>query len=215
VSRYIEPECERSLRELEARGYEVRRVLGYSAIDLARCQIATDALADGFDELLWVDSDVQFSADSVERLRSHRMPFVCGIYAKKGRREFACSYPPGTTNLRFGHGGGLTTLDHVGFGFTLTHRSIYETMIEKLLLPRCNERFGKALYPFFMPLVRAEGAGYWYLGEDYSFCERARQCGISIVADTTIRLWHVGHYAFGWEDAGSDKDRFTSYSFRI
>jgi hypothetical protein len=215
VPRYIEPECEQSLRELEVRGYEVRRIRGYSQVDVARCQIATDALADGFDELLWIDSDVGFSPDSVERLRSHGLPFVCGIYPKKARREFACSYAAGTQNLVFGQKGGLTPLEHVGFGFTLTHRCVYDAMIQRLQLPRCNERFGKPLYPFFMPLVRNEGAGHWYLGEDYAFCERARQCGYSVVADTTIRLWHVGHYSYGWEDAGSDKDRYASYSFKI
>jgi len=41
----IEPGCEESLRRLEQRGYPVWRVCGYSAIDAARNQIATDALA--------------------------------------------------------------------------------------------------------------------------------------------------------------------------
>ena len=83
----IEPACEESLRKLEQRGYPVWRVRGYSAIDAARNQIATDALAQGFDELIWIDSDVVFRPEDVERLRSHCLPFVCGIYAKKSRRE--------------------------------------------------------------------------------------------------------------------------------
>jgi hypothetical protein len=27
------------------------------------------------------------------------------------------------------------------------------------------------------------------------------------MADTSIRLWHIGEYAYGWEDAGLEKDR--------
>src|SRR5262245_28277039 len=45
----IHPECEGALRELERRGYTVRRVGGYSQIDVARNQMASDALRDGFE----------------------------------------------------------------------------------------------------------------------------------------------------------------------
>jgi hypothetical protein len=48
-----------------------------------------------------------------------------------------------------------------------------------------------------------------------AFCERARQCGFRIMADTRIRLWHLGSYPFGWEDAGSTKERFANYNFHF
>jgi hypothetical protein len=35
------------------------------------------------------------------------------------------------------------------------------------------------------------------------------------MADTRIRLWHVGTYRYGWEDAGSTKERFANYLFHI
>jgi hypothetical protein len=60
----------------------------------------------------------------------------------------------------------------------------------------------------------AEGA-YWYMSEDYSFCERARQCGYKIMADTSIRLWHIGAYRYGWEDAGQDRPRHDSFLFLL
>ena len=69
--------------------------------------MATDALADGFDELMWIDSDVAFHPDDVDKLRNHKLPFVCGIYAKKGPREVAAAVLPGTTQLQFGFDGGL------------------------------------------------------------------------------------------------------------
>ena len=46
----VVPACEEGLAELERRGYTVRRVRGYSAIDQGRNQMATNAMADGFDE---------------------------------------------------------------------------------------------------------------------------------------------------------------------
>ena len=99
VGGHIEHQCEESLQILQQRGYVVRRVRGYAAIDQGRSQMATDALADGFEELMWVDSDVAFDPNDVEKLRQHKLPFVCGIYPKKGPREFAASAMPGTTQL--------------------------------------------------------------------------------------------------------------------
>ena len=65
----IVSQCQSALLELERRGYVVRRVEGYSAIDQARNQIASDALADGFQETLWIDSDVGFDPDDVDKIR--------------------------------------------------------------------------------------------------------------------------------------------------
>ena len=213
VGGHIDPACEDGLRQLETQGYTVRRVRGFPQVDVARCQIATDALADGFDELLWIDSDVAFDPAAVARLRSHRLPIVCGIYAKKSRREFACSFLPGTERITFGPEGRLVEILYAGFGFVLTHRSVYEKIERQLQLPRCNQNFAQLLVPYFMPMIIPQAAGNWYLGEDYAFCERARQCGYQVMVDTSIRLWHMGSYQFSWEDAGSDKQRFATYTF--
>ena len=71
------------------------------------------------------------------------------------------------------------------------------------------------MVPYFMPMIHTDERGSWYLAEDYAFSERTRQCGFKILADTTIRLWHVGTYRFGWEDAGSDVRRYASYEFNL
>lgn len=215
VGTHIDPECDDALRVLERRGYAVWRVRGYSAVDAARNQMATDALAQGFDELIWIDSDVAFRPDDIDHLRSHNLPFVCGIYPKKSRREFAATFLPGTRSVRFGTGGGLTEIRYCGFGFVHTRKEVYRAVQEKLRLPTCNQQFGSLLVPYFAPLVVNDGQGFWYLGEDYGFCERARQAGFQIMADTSIRLWHVGNYRFGWEDAGADKERFADYTFHL
>ena len=91
----IVPPCERALEELERRGYEVRRIGGYAAIDQGRNQMATDALIDGYEETLWIDSDIDFHPDAVDRLRSHGLPIACGIYPQKGRRALASHIMPG------------------------------------------------------------------------------------------------------------------------
>ena len=79
----------------------------------------------------------------------------------------------------------------------------------------CNERFGEPMIPFFHPMPHQCEDGHWYLAEDYAFCQRARECGFAIVADTTIRLWHVGTYPFGWEDAGIERHRHGSFTLHF
>ena len=214
VSRYIEPDCDQGLRELEARGYNVRRVWGYSAIDVARSEIATSAIAEGFAELMWIDSDISFDPLAVDRLRSHNLPVVCGIYPKKGQQALACYVMPGTTEMSFGERGGLAEILYGGCGFLLTRRQVYLDIQERERLPLCNTRT-RPLVPYFQPIVVQDSDSFWYLAEDFAFFERARRCDYKVFADTTIRLWHIGSYGYSWEEAGSTHARFTTYRFTV
>ena len=209
---HIHPPCESGLRELERRGYTVRREGGIAAIDQARNHMATDVLLDGFEETMWIDSDVEFHPDSVDRLRGHGLPLVCGIYAKKGVRGFATHVLPGTPKIVFGQGGGLVEVLYPATGFLHIRRSVYLKVQQKHRLPLANERFGAPVIPFFQPLVHPIEDGYWYLAEDYAFAQRVRECGYKPAADTTIRLWHLGGYSYGWEDAGLERERTGSFT---
>jgi hypothetical protein len=215
VADRIEPACETSLRELERRGYAVFRVHGYKQIDLARCQMVSDALAAGCEETLWIDADTAFHADAVDQLRSHNLPIVCGIYPKKSKRELAIHAMAGTSDIQFGKGGGLLEIQYAPTGFLLVRREVYDKMRQQLALPECRADTGRTLVPYYAPHIRPDGDGWWYLADDFAFCERARQCGYKIIADTSIRLFHIGNYAYGWEDAGRRVSRFGSYKFRL
>ncbi len=173
VGHHIDAACEDGLRALEHRGYPVRRVRGYSAIDQGRNQMATNALRDGFEELLWIDSDIAFDPESVERLRSHGLPIACGVYPKKGPGSFACNFPGGIERVQFGEDGGLVEVPYVGAGFLHTRREVYEAIQQQLGLPPCNERFGPSMIPFFQPMIVDDRDGHWYLAEDFAFCHRA------------------------------------------
>jgi hypothetical protein len=215
VAGTIEPDCERALVELSARGYEVRRAFGHAAIDQARSTLASRALAEGFDEIMWIDSDVAFDPADVDRLRSHELPIACGIYPKKGVQAVSCHVMPGTDALVFGEGGGLVEVLYAATGFLHTRRQVYDDVRRACALPICNTRFDQPVVPYFLPLVVPDGDGHWYLGEDFAFSERARQAGHHIMADTTIRLRHIGKYAYTWEDAGSKLPRFGTYRLNL
>lgn len=212
----IEPECERGLAELERRGYPVWRVHGYAAIDQGRNQMATDALRKGFTETMWIDADIAFDPDDVEQLRRHHLPITSAIYPKKGKRELASHVLPGTEKIVFGRDGGLLEILYAATGFLHIRREAYETIQERLCLPTCNASFSQPMVPYFQPLILDHPErGPWYLAEDFSFCQRAREAGLTIYADTTIRLKHIGKFGFTWEEAGSVPTRYATYSYRL
>ena len=215
---HVEPACERGLRELERRGIEVRRYASTAAVDRTRSEAASAALREGYDELMWIDSDITFDPDDVARLRSHDAPIVAGVYAKRGRGGLAVHLEPGARELRVGEGGGVVAVRYVGAGFLMTRRHVYEDVARVFSLPVCNARFGAPLVPYFLPMVIADdGApgGYWYLGEDYAFGERARQAGHVTLVDTTIRLGHIGAYVYSWEDAAQAVPRVAGAVFTV
>jgi hypothetical protein len=64
--------------------------------------MATDAIADGFEELMWIDSDMAFEPKSVERLRGHNLPPVCGRYPTKLEKKLTSLLLPDTHHVTFG-----------------------------------------------------------------------------------------------------------------
>lgn len=208
----IESPCQDMLAELKQLGYPVRCVRGYSAIDYARNELATQALDDGYEATMWVDSDISFDAEAVDRLRDHELPLVGALYAKKGLRKLACNLLPGTKNIQFGAKGGLFEVLYCGVGCLFVRRDCYRAIQEKLQLPVCNQRFGKRIIPFFQPMVVDQD---WYLTEDYAFCERARQCGFKIMVDTSIRTSHHGSYGYTWEDIVIERERFNELNLTL
>jgi len=124
----IVSQCQAGLLELERRGYTVRRIEGYSAIDQARNQLSSDALADGFDETMWIDSDVGFDPNDVDKLRQHGLPVSCEICPKKGKRELAVHILPGTAKIQFGVHGGLHELLYGGTGFLHVRRHVHSSL---------------------------------------------------------------------------------------
>src|SRR5580698_3239645 len=211
----IDSACETGLRALEALGYPVRRSDASAAIDRTRSEMATRALSDGYEELLWIDSDIGFEPEAVDRLRSHALPIVGGLFARRGVVQFGCRFLPNTGELTLGEGGGRAEVRYVGTAFLLTHRRVYEDVARHFSLPVCNATTDAPAAPYFLPMViRDAEMGFWYLSEAWSFCERARQAGHKVMVDTSIRLWHFGRYGYGWEDVGAPMGRTPSAKLR-
>ena len=211
----IEWECEQSLRKLEEAGVTVVRSRGSSQIDVARNQLASDALHDGFESIFFIDADIGFDPTDAYRLIARPERVVAGVYAKKGRREMATRFADGIDHIEFGPTApGLYPLKYAATGFLRIRATALRRMIAELGLPLCNAKWGRGVWPFFQPIWVPDGdSGHHYLGEDWAFSHRLSQIGITPLADTFIRLWHYGQYAYGWEDAGQDRLRHATYRY--
>lgn len=186
---FIEPECDAGLRILEQQGYHVWRAGGFSAIDQGRNVMAQTALDKGYQELMWIDSDVGFQTSDLNRLRKSNLPIAAGVYGLKdgSGRPAAEFYGPVTSY-------NLTEAKAVGAGFLYTKREVYEKIQTLPGMGKVNGRF-TSYHPYFLPMIK-DG---FYNGEDFAFCERAKQAGYKIMVDPAIKLKHYGRAAHYWE----------------
>lgn len=202
-------------RELERRGYPVWQVESAESSDLLRSQAVTEALSRGFAETLWIDSRIEFDPNDVVKLRAHQRHIVAGVCPNISGLGLALELLPGTSRIELGTGGGLLEIQYAAAGFLHVRREVYETMSSRLQLPRCNTSTGAPFNPYFMPLVKETSTGFTYLEADFAFCERARQCGIGVFADTSVRLWRNDNYRYSWEDLGGGPPRLATCELRI
>jgi hypothetical protein len=213
----IDSPCEKGLRDLELAGIRVVRRQGSSQIDLARSEMVSDALHDGFESILFIDADVGFEAEDAIRLLRRPEPVVSAVYAKKGPRDIASIFAPGVTQVVFGPDApGLYPLKYAATGFLRIRSEVLRQMVTQLKLPLCNTHWGRGLWPFFLSILLPTGEGkVHYLGEDWSFSHRLGLIGVTPQADTSIRLFHYGPFGYSWEEAGSERERFRSYTLSV
>ena len=184
-------------------GVRVDRSKGSSAIDIARNIRATDALVEGFESVLFIDSDMMFDPADAVRLFQSDEPVIAGVYAAKklGNGQVNCNFEDGVEKVKIGPwADGPYPIKSVGAGFLRIKTAALKHVVKALELPYCNMAERRA-YPFFQPMIVEMDGEPCYLGEDYSFIWRCRQAGLRPVVDTSFRLWHIGDYAYGIEEA--------------
>jgi hypothetical protein len=203
------------LAELERRGYPVWHIASEGNADLVRSQAVSAALARGFRETLWVDAAIEFDPNDVVKLRAHQLPLVTGICPRRGGLGLDLELLPSISRLELGIGGGLLEIQYASAGFLHVRHDVYDAQRTQLNLPSCTAGAGPPFVPYFQPMVKQTGVATTYLEADFAFCERARQCGFSIFADTTIRLWRNGDYRFSWEDMAGGPPRSATCELRV
>lgn len=150
----------------------------------ARNTIAQEALKIGAD-LVFVDSDIQFSLEAFKRLLSHKKPIVSGLYYGRRSPSQPIAYKkvrPKTIFRKYPIADHITEIEPfmevegAGLGFCLIRNEVLQKVYK-----HCDNPFQP----------------YGNMGEDFSFFYRCRKKGYKIYLDTTLGLKHLGEYAYG------------------
>lgn len=182
VAMQIEGEC------------EITMSIGSLIYD-SRNQIAQKAVMEGFDRVLWLDSDMVFQPDLFKRLAARLdegYEYVSGLYFKrrvphepvvykaiKAIREENGNITPTAVSYRDYPKGEIFEISGSGFGAVMMTVDAIRRVIENFGLP-------------FSPII-----GF---GEDLSFCMRLNELGIKRWCDSSIRLGHIGNRPIYEED---------------
>lgn len=158
-----------------------------SVIYDSRQQLAEIAVRDGFDRVLWLDSDMLFMPDLFRRLGAHldagremvtglyfsRKPPIRPVIYKIMRPEYDANMLPKPVAVPYEDypRDSLFPIEGCGMGAVMMTTQLLREAIDRFRLP-------------FFP-----AAGF---GEDFSFCLRARELGKLIWCDSSIKAGHVG-----------------------
>jgi len=144
---------------------------------LARNNIVDIAKKQECTHLLFLDTDMTFPPDTIERLLSHQKDIVSGIYFERYapyrpvlRQRFQDgytipNYPPS----------GLIKVDATGGGCLLINMEVFDYLQK----------------PYFDYRLEKSGIKETFFSEDLVWCERVRTAGFDIWCDTSIRCGHL------------------------
>lgn len=137
-----------------------------------RTSLVKDAIEVGATHLLFVDSDMQFPADALQRLLAHNKDIVGVDYNKRQFPLVPVFEQPEKQDT-------LYKTKAIGTGLMLIKLSIFEKMKDQAWF-----NFGR----------NAEGETT--LGEDVWFCMTAQDAGFEVWVDPTITVKHLGEFGY-------------------
>ena len=178
----------RSILGLQPTG-DVRFALSASSLVYdARNTLARQAMAENYDRVLWLDSDMDFEPDLMQRLSvdlDEGREFVASLYMTrkapiKPTIFEACGYAHDEETGKI-HNVAKCFFDYPKNQiFEIAAAGFGGVMMTVDLLRRVTEKYGLP----FSPMM-----GY---GEDMSFCMRARELGVKLYCDSRVKMGHVG-----------------------
>lgn len=154
--------------------YQLHVVCG-SVIAESRTRLANEAMENGATHLLWLDSDMYFPANIVDRFLKHDLDIIAANYSTRYQPYCSVAFTdPLDANKRLETKFGLHKIWAVGMGCMMVKRSVFETLPK----PWFSHEYNKTLDT--------------YGGEDIYFCNQAMHHGFDIYVDAEIQLAHLG-----------------------
>lgn len=160
--------------------YEVKIISG-TLVHIARDRLAQHAVNNGFDEVLWIDSDMVFDRHVYEDLKDAGRDMVCGWFISRHYPYVSCLFRSMDPVERINEVPDVPfRVAGCGFGCVLMKAEILKQVMVS--------NGGKC----FVPSQK--------LGEDCAFCKRVTDLGFEIWCEPTVRVGHVGNLIIWPED---------------
>lgn len=162
-------------------GFEIGSLVYNARNNLARQAIKAEA-----DWILWLDSDMVFAPDFLQRMlkicEENKIDFLTALCFRRKPPYTPCLFDK-LEKLPDDKGAAYTTLMSIPDGrFQVGGCGFAGVLMSTEVVLSVSAKFGGRM---FDPLP-----GF---GEDVSFCWRARQCGYDIWCDSSIEMGHVGN----------------------
>ena len=168
-------------------------VSGCSIITMARNRLVDEFLKTDCTELFFIDADVIAQPDDILRLlaQSGDKDVTVGNYPRraKDKKFFMDLHFDEQGELEFE--GSLMRINRAGTGFMLIRRHVIETIAAKSEKYLSNDGVGEVASVFDFKIEDGN-----FVGEDYSFCDKARAEGFKVWTDVEISLPHMGTEEF-------------------
>lgn len=151
-----------------------------------RTDLAKEALKAGATHVLYLDDDMRFPADTLDRLLAHDRDIVAANYVTRKFPIQPVAFANDTDQTRVHtnpDSTGLEPVASVGMGVMLVKAEVFD----------------KIGLPYFM--IGFSPKSLEYTGEDIFFCRKARQagCGVFIDHDLSKEVKHTGTLEFQHE----------------
>jgi hypothetical protein len=169
-------------------------ICGCSVVSRARNLLVKDMIDSDATDLLFIDSDINFEPDDIFRLMAWGADPKKGIVAgvprtRSENKVYIADLDYDENGELTMNGMGLVRGKRVATAFMLIRREVFEVMTEAhpewVYKDQRSDRMIPCLFDF---KLTEEG----YIGEDFLFCDRARELGFEVWIDPTIKLGHMG-----------------------
>ena len=174
--------------------FQINSICGCSVVSRARNILAKEMLESDCTDLMFIDSDINFKSDDIFRLLAWTSEPKKGIVAgipvarKKGKIFISTLDQDANSNIVMNNMG-LVRAKRVATAFMMVRREVFTRMDEEMEgLEYFDQNTQSVMKSFFDFKSTPDG----YIGEDYLFCDRARELGFEVWIDPTISLGHMG-----------------------
>jgi hypothetical protein len=168
-------------------------VSGCSIITMARNMLVDEFLKSDCTDLLFIDADVVATPDQILRLmaQSGDKDITAGAYPRRRKDKMFFMDLHFDENGDPEFEGSMMRILRVGTGFMLVRRNVVEHLAEKAEQYLGQDGIGQVANVFEFTLKDGK-----FVGEDYSFCDKARAEGFKVWIDVEISLPHIGTEEF-------------------